>query len=266
MPQPTSPRDLVSVDHDSGVMTLRLNRPEKLNAFAGRMRDDIRELIEEADADPSIGCLVVRGEGRAFCAGGDVGVMERIRDSGDRTDFEAILEAANGAALALRRASLPSIAIVHGAAAGGGANLALGCDVRLGGPKASFTQSFIHLGLAPDWGGSRLLAEVVGPDRARELLLTGRTVRADEAVALGLLHRSFDDDEALEHAALEQARALAGRSRLAVEAIRALVAARGSFEEQLELERDWQLRCFDSAAAKEAFAAFVARRSKKRRS
>lgn len=264
MPDPTPFTEFITVDRSDGVLTVLLDRPEKLNSFAGSMRTDIRRLVEEADTDPSIRCIVFRGAGRAFCAGGDVGVMERIRDSGDRADFEAILDAANAAALALRRCEVPSIALIQGAAAGGGANLALGCDVRLGGPGASFTQSFIHLGLAPDWGGSRLLREVVGPDRARELLLSGRTVRSEEALSLGLLHRRFDDVDELEAEGRALARALADRSPLAVSAIRDLVGSERSFEDQLELERDWQLRCFDSAEAQAAFSAFVARRSRKK--
>jgi 2-(1,2-epoxy-1,2-dihydrophenyl)acetyl-CoA isomerase len=264
MPDPTPTYEFVSVRDLDGVRYLRLDRPEKLNAFAGRMRDDIRTVIEDADTDASVGCLVLQGEGRAFCAGGDVGVMERLREGGDTGDFERILDAANAAALALRRCRTPTVALVHGPAAGGGANLALGCDVRLGSANASFTQSFIHLGLAPDWGGSRVLREVVGPDRARELLLTGRTVRSAEALTLGLLHRVLDDDVALTDEGERVARFLAGRSPLAVEAIRSLLDSQDDFEAQLGLEREWQLRCFDSAEAKAAFADFVARRDRRR--
>lgn len=264
MPDPDPTYDFLSVRRHDGVLHLRFNRPEKLNSFAGRMREDIRAVIESADDDPEIGCLVVKGEGRAFCAGGDVGVMERLRKGGDSADFAIILEAANAAALALRRCRTPSVALVNGPAAGGGANLALGCDVRLGSPNTSFTQSFIHLGLAPDWGGSRLLREVVGPDRARELLLTGRTVRSDEALRLGLVHRLLDDDEALGAEGDRVARFLARRSSLAVEAIRSLLDSQGGFEAQLELEREWQLRCFDSDEARAAFADFVERRNRRR--
>ena len=264
MPDSTSIHEFLSVHTMDGVLYLHLNRPEKLNSFAGRMREDIRAVIEEADADPSIGCIVLRGEGRAFCAGGDVGVMESLRESGDTGDFERILDAANAAALALRRCRAPTVALVHGPAAGGGANLALGCDVRLGSPNTSFTQSFIHLGLAPDWGGSRLLREVVGPDRARELLLTGRTVRSDEALTLGLVHRVLDDDAALTEEGDRVARFLARRSPLAVEAIRSLLDSQDDFAAQLESERAWQLKCFDSAEAKAAFTAFMARRNRPR--
>jgi 2-(1,2-epoxy-1,2-dihydrophenyl)acetyl-CoA isomerase len=254
--------EFLSVVQDGAVLHVRLNRPARLNAFAGTVRDDLRSLVERADADPDVGCLVVSGEGRAFCAGGDVDVMHEIRRGDDRDAFVAILDAANGAALALRRCRVPTLALVHGAAAGGGANLALGCDVRWGSETASFTQSFIHLGLAPDWGGSRLLVEAVGVDRARELLVTGRTVRADEAWAMGLLHRVVEGDALLEKG-LELAHTLAGRSPTALQALDELLvsAAEGaSFEDQLALERRWQLACFDSDEARAAFAAFLARR------
>lgn len=261
---PDSPDyEFLAVRRDGPVLHLRLNRPDKLNSFAGSIRDDIRRVVEQADEDPEVGCLVVSGEGRAFCAGGDVKVMERLRGDDDRAAFAAILDSANAAALALRRCRVPTIALVHGAAAGAGANLALGCDVRWGTPRASFTQSFIKLGLVPDWGGSRLLVETVGLDRARELILTGRTVRGDEALRLGLLHRIVDDRETLESEAAELAIELAGRSELAITALDDLMLAarsEASFDDQLELEKSWQLRCFDSPAARAAFEAFFNRK------
>ncbi len=257
--------EFLTVHRDGPLLHARLNRPDKLNAFAGTVRDDLRRVVDAADSDPSVGCLVISGEGRAFCAGGDVGVMEQLRADDDRAGFEAILDAANAAAAALHRCRVPTVALVHGAAAGAGANLALGCDVRWGSPTASFTQSFIHLGLVPDWGGSRRLVDIVGLDRARELLLTGRTVRAEEAHALGLLHRIVDDAQALITEGMALARTLAGRSATAVAALDDLLGAAGSggsFDDQLVLEKSWQLRCFDSAEAREAFRAFLARRNR----
>lgn len=255
--------DFLVVRREGAVLHLRLNRPDKMNALVGTMRDDIRRVIEGADDDPRVGCLVISGTGRAFCAGGDVGVMEELARANDVAGFAGVLEAANGAARALRRCRMPTIALVAGAAAGAGANLALGCDVRWGTPQASFTQSFIRLGLVPDWGGSRLLVETVGVSRARELLVTGRTVRADEALSLGLLHRIVDDTETLEAEGMDLARELAGRSATALTALDDLLLAagsNGSFEDQLTLEKSWQLRCFESAEARAAFAAFLGRR------
>ena len=256
--------EFLSVDLNDGVLHVRLDRPERLNAFAGTVRQDLRAVLERADTDPEVGCLVISGEGRAFCAGGDVDVMHDIRRTDDLPAFAAILDAANAGAGALRRCRVPTLALVHGAAAGGGANLALGCDVRWGSSKASFTQSFIHLGLAPDWGGSRLLVDAVGVQRARELLLTGRSVRAEEALRIGLLHRLVDDEDLLPKG-MELARTLAKRSPTALEALDALLAAAASdksFEDQLALERTWQLTCFQSDEARAAFEAFLARRKR----
>ncbi len=260
-----APEFLLVRRHD-GVVEIRLDRADKLNAFAGSMREGLAREIRDADADPDVGCIVVSGEGRAFCAGGDVGYMERLHAEGDISDFTRILDAANGAALALRECATATVALIQGPAAGGGANLALGCDLRLGTPQATFTQSFIHLGLAPDWGGSRVLSDIVGPDRARELLLSGRTVRSDEALALGLLHRLVPDDDALRVEGARLARSLTERSLESVAAIKQLVrsAAGGtSFADQLELEKEHQLRCFSSPFAKRAFAAFIASRKKR---
>lgn len=263
MPDAPFDFEFLAVRRDGPVLHARLDRPDKLNALTGTVRDDLRQVVETADGDPSVGCLVLSGEGRAFCAGGDVAVMERLRNDDDRAGFETILDAANAAALALRRCRVPTVALVHGPAAGAGANIALGCDVRWGTPAASFTQSFIHLGLVPDWGGSRHLVDIVGVDRARELLLTGRTVRAEEAQRLGLLHRILDDEETLAERGRELAHTLAGRSPTAVGAVDDLLAAarsEASFDDQLVLEKSWQLRCFDSTEAREAFRTFLARR------
>ncbi|MCK6458268.1 MAG: enoyl-CoA hydratase/isomerase family protein [Planctomycetes bacterium] len=238
-----------------------LNRPDKLNAFAGTMREDILKALEDLERDKSVRVVIVTGAGRGFCGGGDVRYMKELRERNDVADFSRILDAANACVRKLQAYPKPTIAAVNGVAAGGGANLALCCDIRLGSTECSFTQSFVKIGLGPDWGGSFLLPQIVGRDRAKELLLTGRLVKADEALRLGLVHELHEPD-----ALMDAVRALASRlaqaSPHAVAAIKGATRAQG-LDHALEYERSAQWRCFLTDEAYEAFGRFAAKAEKK---
>jgi len=250
----------VLADRHHQVAIITLNRPEKLNAFIGSMREDLHGLLVELRADPEVRVVVVTGAGRAFCAGGDVRYMSDLRAQNNLSDFSRILDAANTVVRELISYPKLTIAAVNGIAAGGGANLALACDLRIGSMAAAFQQSFIKIGLGPDWGGSYVLPRIVGIDRARELLLTGRRVEAGEAMRLGLLHEMVQD-EGFEGQVLERAEGLASLSGDAVAAVKGAVAvsSAGSLDSALEYERSAQIRCFLTPAAKESFKAFAKR-------
>lgn len=250
----------IEVRQTRGVGLITLNRPEKLNAFVGRMREDLLAGLTTLEASDSVRVIVLLGAGRGFCAGGDVGAMQRLREHGDVAEFARILDAANAVVQRLEACCKPTVAAVHGPAAGGGANLALACDIRLGSPNCSFTQSFVRIGLGPDWGGSVVLPRIVGMDRARELLLTGRRVDAEEAARLGLVHRLVAAEK-LVSAVRETAGALAGASPHAVEAIKSTVRqGQRSLTAALEHERSAQLRCFLSDEAYAGFQRFARRK------
>ena len=169
-----------------GVATITLNRPEKLNALTTALCDELIAALRAAATDASIRAIVVTGAGRAFCAGADLTILG--------TDGDALVRAGREIALLIRSAPQPVIAAVNGAAAGGGANLALACDYRVAADSATIGEVFAKLGLGPDWGGSFFLPRLTGTARALELLWSARMVPAAEAHTLGLFDRVVPAD------------------------------------------------------------------------
>jgi 2-(1,2-epoxy-1,2-dihydrophenyl)acetyl-CoA isomerase len=240
------------------VTTITLNRPEKLNALVGSMREDLRDALLAAENDPDVRVVVLTGAGRAFCAGGDVEFMSGLQQSGNLAAFRALLDAGSEVVLQIAAMTKPVIASVNGIAAGAGCNLALACDYRMASDAARFSESFVRIGLHPDWGGTWLLPRLVGRSRALELCTTGRIVDAEEALAIGLADRIVPAAElAAETAKLAQT--FAASSPIAVAAIkRALAASEGNdLRAQLELEAGHQMECFQSEEARTRIAAFV---------
>lgn len=253
----------IRAEQDRSLLRITLARPDKFNAFTGTMREDLLSFLNRAEDDPSIRVIVITGEGKGFCGGGDVNHMAHIHKTQDVADFARILDAVNAAALKLHTLRKPTIAMVNGPAAGGGANVALACDIRVGSTACNFTQSFIKIGLGPDWGGSYVLPRIVGEDRAKELLLTGRTVDAREALALGMLHQLVEPGELLA-ATNRIAEQLAASSPIAMAAAKAAIsgAPSANIEQALEFERSAQIRCFMSKEAGELFDKFAQRAKK----
>lgn len=192
--------------HDR-VATLTLDRPDKLNALVPDMREGFLEALAKA-AEPGVKALFLRGEGRAFCAGGDLGWISKALAEGRWEELESLLDL--GAAVAHGLATLPKpvVAVVQGPAAGAGMSLALCADLRLATPEAAFSMAFVKIGLHPDWGGSVMLSRLVNPSLAGELMLTGEALAADRALALGLVNRVVPADQ-LEAAAGALAQRLA---------------------------------------------------------
>src|ERR1043165_5911144 len=143
--------ELIKIAEDSGIVTITLNRPERLNALVDHMRRDLAEALEEAGSDPHVRVVVLGGEGRAFCAGGDVHFMAQLVERGETEEFARLLGAARRVILNIRHMTKPVIASIEGACAGAGFNLALACDVRIASSTATFSQSFVKLGFHPDW-------------------------------------------------------------------------------------------------------------------
>lgn len=245
----------------SGVATILLNRPDKLNAFTGTMREDLVNLLRYSERDAAIHVVVITGAGRAFCAGGDVELMHHLQTSGDVASFRKLLDAGRDVVLEIASMSKPVIAAVNGVAAGAGCNLALACDYRVASDQAKLSESFVRIGLHPDWGGTWLLPRLVGRSRAMELLMTGRMVDAQEALAIGMVDRVVPASDLTSETA-KLARAIADAPHLAITGIkRALEASeRNDLRAQLELEAEHQVSCFESDEARERIAAFVAKR------
>jgi len=173
--------DRVLVEITGGVGTLTLNRPEKLNALDRQLCGELTDALRMLAQSDAVRTIVITGAGRAFCAGADLAVLA--------ADGPALVAAGKDVALAIRGAPQPVLAVVHGAAAGGGANLALACDYRIASDQAAIGQVFHRLGLVPDWGGSFFLPRLVGTSKALELVWSARMVPAVEALVLGLFDR-----------------------------------------------------------------------------
>src|SRR5918992_3418011 len=187
--------DNIKVTSEAGVATITLDRPEKLNAFAGHMRRDLADALEHAASDREVRVVVVTGAGRGFCAGADVAYMAELMERQDVEEFTRLLGAGRRVLTAIRQMTKPVIASVNGPAYGAGFNLALACDLRVAAESATFSQSFVKVGLHPDWGGSYFLPRVVPTNIACEMFFLGEAFDAGRALQFGIVNRVVADAE-----------------------------------------------------------------------
>jgi len=221
----------VTVTITDAVADVRLNRPDKRNALDGAMFAGLVTAGERLKSEPGVRAVVLSGEGPDFCAGLDFGWFQAMRE-GERLGLQVDLPPAHGPARATgQRAAyvwtelpVPVIAAVTGHALGGGLQIALGADIRIVAPDARMSVLEIRWGLVPDMTGTQLLPELVGRDVAKELTFSGRVVRGEEALALGLATRVDPDPR---RAALELARSVAARSPHAIRAAKRLLDLAG---------------------------------------
>jgi len=241
---------------DGGVLTVTLNRPDKLNAFDGAMQTSFRSALKDA-RDPEVRAVVLTGAGRGFCVGQD---LNEFRDAaGDvatrlRTTY-------NENVLALRALEKPVIAGVNGAAAGAGMSLACACDIRIASDAASFVPAFIGIGLVPDTGGTWFVTQLLGYARAFEWLTSGRKLSAAEAHSWGLVSEVVPANELSGRVAEVAGRYAAAPTRGIGMTKRLLDrAARSRLEEQLEWEAQLQAAAVASEDFREGVAAFLEKR------
>jgi enoyl-CoA hydratase/carnithine racemase len=208
---------------DGGVSTVTLNRPEKLNPLTFESYADLRDLLTELPHHTDVRALVIRGEGRAFCGGGDVNeiIGELIRM--EPRDLMRFTKMTGDVIRAMRECPVPIIAAVHGIAAGAGAVVALAADFRVVGASGKFAFLFTKVGLSGgDMGAAYLLPRVVGLGRATELLMLGETIDAPTADRYGLVTRLVPDDE-LDQAVADLAARLATGPTLALAQTKSLL-------------------------------------------
>ena len=254
----------IQVAEADGIVTITLNRPDKLNAFIGHMRRDLAEALEHAGSDRSVRVVVVTGAGRAFCAGGDVAFMAELMQRRDAEEFSRILGAGRRVILAIRQMTKPVIASINGPASGAGCNLALACDLRIAANTATFSQSFAKVGLHPDWGGTYFLPRLVTPNKACELFFLGDSIDANEAARLGIVNQVVAPEE-LENTTMQLAQRLRAAPPIALAAAKhAVYLSQGAeLEEMLRYETEAQLRCFESDDGHEGVQAFLEKREPK---
>jgi len=243
------------------VAVITLNRPELMNAFSDTMREGLLHALQQAESTPEVRCVVLTGAGRAFCAGGDVASMTELQARDDATIIHQRMAVGSQVVHGIRRMPKPVIAAINGAAAGAGINLALACDLRFASDKAQFAESFVKIGLVPDWGGTFLLTHLVGTSKAMELMMTGERIDAAEALRLGILNRIFPDDafrQEVMNFAGKLARGPAGTLARIKQAI--YLGATGTLAESLAYEEQAQGEVFLSPDAKEGMRAFLEKR------
>jgi 2-(1,2-epoxy-1,2-dihydrophenyl)acetyl-CoA isomerase len=248
-------------DEADGILTITLNRPDRLNAFIGHMRRDLAEALEHAGSDRNVRVVILTGAGRAFCAGGDIAFMAQLMQRRDAEEFSRILGAGRRVILAIRQMTKPVIAAINGPASGAGCNLALACDLRIASNTATFSQSFAKVGLHPDWGGTYFLPRLVTPNKACELFFLGESIDASEALRLGIVNQVVAPEE-LEATTLELAQRLRVAPPIALAAAKHAVylSQTAELEEMLRYETEAQLRCFDSDDGHEGVQAFLEKR------
>lgn len=251
----------ILVSEGDGITTITLNRPDKLNAFIGHMRRDLAEALEHAGSNRDTRVVIITGAGRAFCSGGDIAFMAELMKRRDSEEFSRILGAGRRVISAIRSMTKPVIAAVNGPAAGAGFNLALACDLRIAATNATFSQSFVKVGLHPDWGGTYFLPRLVSPNKACEMFFLGDAIDANEALRLNIVNQVVAPEE-LETATLQLAERLRAAPPIAIAAAKHAVyeSSSADLDEMLRYETEAQLRCFASDDGHEGVHAFFEKR------
>jgi 2-(1,2-epoxy-1,2-dihydrophenyl)acetyl-CoA isomerase len=247
-------------DVSDRIGTITLNRPEALNATTDDMYRELQELIGRVAVDREIGCVILTGAGRGFCAGADLKARKDDmtplqRRARHRWILKDVLEP-------LYRLEKPVIAAVNGPAAGAGFNIALACDFIIASEQASFVQAFARVGLVPDLGGLYLLARVVGINRAKELCFTARKVSPEEAKTLGIVNHVVPHDRLLEETRAIAAKITAG-SPTALSMTKTLLdkGSNATLDQMLEYEAYAQTVAYLTPEYEEGVQAFREKRA-----
>lgn len=254
----------VTTRREKGAVWITIDRPRRLNAFAGTMRDDLAEAVEQAAAERDVRVIVLTGSGRAFSAGADLDGMIDLLERADEDGFRRNVEAGSRVVRAIATAPQPVIAALNGVAVGAGAALAIAADLRIASSTATIGFTFNRIGLHPDWGATHFLPRLVGWGRAWELFSSARILTAAEAAGMGLVGEVVEHGE-FEARVAELVRETAARPPLPLAATkRSLLAAAGGVEaldQALRREADAQIACFRSQDVREGVAAFRERRA-----
>ncbi len=241
------------------VAVLKINRPQALNALNDEVLRDLGAAFNEAENNDDIYVIIITGEGKAFVAGADIAQMK---------DFNAVQGknfgvCGNNVFLAIENSPKPVIAAINGFALGGGNELALACDMRIASSKAKFGQPEVGLGITPGFGGTQRLPRAVGAAKAMELILTGKTIKADEALAIGLVNKVVEP-EALMDEALALANAICANAQIAVRQSKACInrGLQTDIVTGISFEAEAFGLCFATEDQKEGMSAFVEKREK----
>ncbi len=246
--------DSVRVEKEGAVATVVLDRPESLNILNSATLRKLGDVLANLEGDQQTRCLVITGN-RHFSAGADV------REMKDKDRKQAEVFSRLGQAICSRVEDMrkPVIAAVSGYALGGGCEIALACDIRIASRSAKFGQPEVNLGIVPGFGGTQRLARLVGIGKAKELILTGDIIDANEAEVIGLVNRVVGDEELMERS-LELAELLSQKSPVALGKAKTLINKSGEIGNGLEMEVSSFVECFASEDHVEGIKAFLEKR------
>jgi 2-(1,2-epoxy-1,2-dihydrophenyl)acetyl-CoA isomerase len=250
--------ETIRVGRDGDILTITLNRPERLNAAPPQMFEEIGDVLENLDGARA---LLITGEGRAFCSGADLAARGERSVSGGEGAFLALTQSYNPVLLKLSRLPIPIVSAVNGPAAGIGCSLALAADLCIAADSAYFLQAFVNIGLVPDGGASWMLARLIGKARATEMMLLGERIHGPRAAEWGLIHKTVPDAALMDEAQALAARLAAGPT-LALGLMRQGLAEalNGDYAAALQREAENQQRAGNSADAVEGGIAFLQKR------
>ncbi|MBO6585380.1 MAG: 2-(1,2-epoxy-1,2-dihydrophenyl)acetyl-CoA isomerase [Gracilimonas sp.] len=252
---------MIQTTLSNGIFTITLNRPDKLNSFIFEMANQLKEALHRAESDDEVRCVLLTGEGRAFCAGQDLAEATEVSNDPDRDLSEIVHHTYIPIIKGIRKLEKPVVCAVNGTAAGAGANIALACDIVIASEEASFIQSFSQIGLIPDSGGTYILPRLIGLARATALTFLGEKVSAAEAVEMGMIWKAYPTGKYM-----DEAKAIA--SKLANMPTKGFgLTKRGfnagfsnSLEEQMKLEAKLQAEAGKTHDYNEGVKAFMEKR------
>lgn len=250
----------IRVNIEGVVAIVTMNRPKALNALNNQTLDELNSIIDSISADEEILGVIITGEGKAFVAGADISQMKLYKAEEGRNYAEYAQNTFNK----IEALGKPVIAAVNGYALGGGCELSMSCDIRIASEKAIFGQPEVNLGVIPCFGGTQRLPRLIGSGRAKELIFTGRMVKADEALAMGLVNKVVPADELLNEAK-GMMDGIMVKAPMAVRYCK-IAINKGldlDLNNALELEKDLAALTFASEDKDEGMAAFLEKRDAK---
>ena len=254
--------ETVKYELNETTAIITMNRPEALNALSLQLTVDLRSAIEKAVEDKAR-AIIITGEGRAFCSGGDLRQMQQMWRKEGRIEafLEEPLKVLHDLIRLIRETPIPFLAAVQGVCAGAGTNIALACDLVFAADHASFNEAFVRIGLSPDCGGSFFLPRAVGEKLAAELMMTGDTVSAEKALQIGMINRIVSAENLMEET-LQSAKKLALAPTAAIGRIKQMLNATFSNDlaQQLDLEHKLQIESGRGNDFKEGVQAFFEKR------
>lgn len=254
--------ETVKYELNETTAIITMNRPDALNALSLQLTNDLRSAIEKAVEDKAR-AVIMTGEGRAFCSGGDLRQMQQMWQKEGRIEafLEDPLKALHDLIRLIRETPIPFVAAVQGVCAGAGTNIALACDLVFAAENASFNEAFVRIGLSPDCGGSFFLPRAVGEKLAAELMMTGDTVSAEKAMQIGMINRVVAAENLMEEM-LSTAKKLALAPTASIGRIKQMLNATFSNDlaQQLDLEHKLQIESGKGNDFKEGVQAFFEKR------